>query len=107
MKRILTLCLALAGFGLGMQDISAQTGPSEFEKAAFTKSQELARTLKLDSQTKDEFYNILEKYYTYVERNKNANDFKKAKAKITKHVDEKMQALLSEDQFALFKKAKL
>lgn len=107
MKKTLTLCLALIGFGFGMQNVSAQTEVSKTEKISFTKAQELAQTLKLDSDTTKSFLKILDKHYSYLERNKEATSFEKNIAKITKHTNEKMKALLTEEQFSIFKKSEL
>ena len=105
MKKILTLCLALIGFGLGMQDVTAQAEVSKTEKTSLTKAEELARTLKLDSDTTTAFLKILDKHFSYLERKKDAKDVEKVKEKITMHTDQQMKALLTEEQFAIFKKA--
>ena len=106
MRKIVVLCLILIGFiGFGTQDVLAQNKSVQFDKVTYTKVQEIAHSLKLESDKKEAFYKILDKHYSYLERNKEANDFSKTKAKITKHTEAKMKALLSEDQYIIFKKA--
>lgn len=107
MRKILTLCLALIGFGLGLQDLSAQTNVVKTEKTALTKAQDLAKTLKLDSDTTKSFLKILDKHYSYLERNKEATEFEKNVAKITRHTNEKMKALLTDEQYSIFEKSEL
>lgn len=108
MRKIVVLCLILLGFiGFGTQDVLAQNKSVQFDKVTYTKIQEIAQSLKLESDKKDAFYKILDKHYSYLERNKEANNFDKVKEKINKHTEEKMKALLTEEQYVIFKKTKL
>jgi hypothetical protein len=81
MKKTLTLCLALIGFGLGMQDLSAQTTDKKPEKNTMTKAHDLAQTLNLYSKTSKSFLKILEKHFKYIEQKKDAEDHEKLREK--------------------------
>ena len=107
MKKLMTLCLALIGFGLGMQDVSAQTEIKKTEKTSITKAHDLAKTLNLDSETSETFLKVLEKHFTYLEHKKDDENIEKLREKITKSTDKQMNALLTKEQFARLKKSKL
>ncbi|WP_353780155.1 hypothetical protein [Winogradskyella sp. 3972H.M.0a.05] len=105
MKKILALCVFVLGLAFTTQ-VSAQT--TEIEKKAHIKTEELRRTVKFNDEQKAQVYEVLQKYYNYLNRpNANESDFEMRKQKITAFVDEKLKAVLNEDQFAKFKQVKL
>lgn len=107
MKKLMTLCLALIGFGLGMQDVSAQTEIKKTEKTSITKAHDLAKTLNLDSETSETFLKVLEKHFTYLEYKKDDKNIDKLKEKIGLKTDEQLKKLLTKEQYIKFKKSKL
>lgn len=107
MKKLMTLCLALIGFGLGMQDVSAQTEIKKTEKTSITKAHDFAKSLNLDNATTKSFLQVLEKHHKYLEHKKDDENIEKLREKITKSTDKQMNALLTKEQFARLKKSKL
>ena len=107
MKNFLTLCLALIAFGLGMQEMSAQTNIKKTEKNTNISAHDFAKSLNLDHKTTKSFLKVLEKHYKTLEQNKHEKNIEELRKKTRMSTDKQMTELLTKEQFAKLKKTKL
>jgi len=102
MKKIFTLCLFVFAMFLGTESLMAQT-VIEVNAQASEKTEALRKYIKFNTNQRDLIYDALKEY---VQANA---DLKKTKAKegtvakIEKQLNDKMKAILTEEQFERYK----
>lgn len=106
MKKVITLCLFAFVMILGTESVTAQATPNKIEinAEASSKTEALRKSIKFTDEQRDQIYTALQAYgkrkaIIY----KGTTPSKESVAKLEKELDDKVKAILSEEQYEGYK----
>ena len=107
MKKIITLCLFVFAMFLGNQSLAAQNSKLEIKKEinaeASKKTEALRKFVKFSNDQRDEIYTALKLYGQNRAQLESKPINEEDEAKIEKQLDDKVKAVLSEEQYERYK----
>lgn len=102
MKKLITLCFFILALLFNTQGLEAQS-TKEINTAASEKTEEIKKNIKLSKDQSEEVYQayrVFEKSNQGLSKDKNAN--RKEIKKINQILDEKLEEILSDEQFKTY-----
>lgn len=104
MKKLMTLCVFVFALFLGTESASAQTNKLEVNTKASEKTEALRKYIKFDNDQRDQVYLAIQEYTQATMDLKKAKVVKKdAQKKINELLENKMQEILTDEQFERYK----
>lgn len=100
MKKIITLCLFAFAMLLGTQSVTAQNNLVEVNAEASEKTEALRKYIKFDNDQRDQVYLAIQEFTKVkMSAKKDEASMKKAES----NLEDKMKAILSEEQYERYK----
>ena len=105
MKKVITLCLFALVMILGTESVMAQSTAihTEINTEATNKTQELRKQLKLDKSQLEPIYKAFQNHGKRAAELEESNPSKEAILKLNAELDNKIQTILTEEQFEKYK----
>ena len=104
MKKLITLCIFALAMFFGSQSLMAQTSMITVNEKASEITEKLRKFIKFDNEQEDQVYAAYKEYMQATLDLKNvANVEEGVREKINALLEDKMQAILSEEQYLRYK----